>query len=207
MPGRMPDRCLASLAGAAGECRIGSAGWRDRSTGPEHPLRVARCRLHEVAFTLYPEGHLPYGRKPVLGRADESGKIDARSSLLGAAVAASRGERWPEELIEEEKGPVQRTQRRRVLGLGSALGFDQPEVASAVLAELGLDAVECRGTLAQRLVALAGQAADPGLWLRVVGAVDLVGRYGPVGVMASPWCGRLAPARGSIARAMRGPPG
>jgi hypothetical protein len=137
---------------------------------------------------------------------EEGGEVDTRSSLLGAAVAESRGERWPDELIEDEAGPVQRTQRRRVERLGSAVGLDQPVVASEVLAELGLDAVACQGTVAQRLTALTPQAGGNGFWLRIVGAVDLVGRYSPVGVIEGLRSRRMAPARGSFVRALRGPP-
>lgn len=149
---------------------------------------------------------MPYGREPVVGRSEDDGKVDTRSSMLGAAVAASHGERWPEELIEDEKGPVQRTQRRRVRCIGRAIGLDQSEVDSAVLAELGLDAVVCTGTAASRLCRLASKAGDPAFWLRVVGAIDLVGKYGPVGVVEGLRNRRLAPARGSFARALRGPP-
>lgn len=203
----LPDRCLSSLAGAAGACRVGGAGWRARSTGPRHPLRVLRCQVHEIAFTLYPVGHIPYGREPVLGERDEAGEIDTKSSLVGAAIAAVRGERWPEELIFDEQGPVQRTQRRRVKWLGAAVGFDQPQVESSVLGELGLTAVEVNvGSLPQRVSALGRLATDPASWLRFVGALDLVGRLGPVWVMPGVGYDRLGPARGSFARAMRGPP-
>jgi hypothetical protein len=202
----MPDCCLVGLSAEGCGCRIGGAGWRDRLTGPRHPLRVVRCRVHGAAFTLYPEGHVPYGREPVLRVADEGGEVDTRSSLLGAAVAASRGERWPEELIEDEEGPVQRTQRRRVQRGAWAVGLDGPVVDSAVLAELGLDAVACTGTVAARVAVLADKGSDPGLWLRIVGAIDLVGRYGPVGVMEGLRGRRLAAARSSFVRALRGPP-
>lgn len=176
-------------------------------TGPEHRLRVVRCRVHGVAFTLYPEGHVPYGRVPVLGEADEAGEIDTKSSLVGAAVAAAWGERWQEELIFDEHGPVQRTQRRRVKWLGASVGFDQALVESSVLGELGLTAVEVNArALPQRVSALARLATDSASWLRFIGALDLVGRLGPVWVMPGVGCGRLVPARGSFSRAMRGPP-
>ena len=197
---------MVHLSGAEGECRISGAGWRDRLTGPRHRLRVVRCRAHGVAFTLYPEGHVPYGREPLVRMGGASGEVDTRSSLLGAAVAASGGERWPDELIEDEEGPVQRTQRRRVQRAAWAVGLDGPVVDSVVLAELGLDAVACTGTVAARLAPLADKAGDPALWLRIVGAVDLVGRYGPVGVMEGLRGRRLAPARSSFVRALRGPP-
>ena len=105
----MPDRCLVSLAGAGGACRIQGAGWRFRKTGPCHPLRKVRCCVHGVAFTLYPVGHVPYGREPVLCQS-ESGGGDVRRSLVGAAVAACRGEWWPEELIEGKGARHRRTE-------------------------------------------------------------------------------------------------
>jgi hypothetical protein len=143
----------------------------------------------------------------VLGERDEAGEIDTKSSVLGAAVAAIHGERWPEELIEDEQGPVQRTQRRRVQWLGKAVGFDQPQIESSVLGELGLTAVEVSvRSLAQRVATLSRLAADSAPWLRFVGALDLVGQLGPVWVMPGAGCGHLVPARGSFARAMRGPP-
>lgn len=162
-----------------------------------------------MAFTLYPEGYVPYARAPAVSEAAEGDGVDTRSSLLGAAVAASRGVRWPEDLDRDvgETGPVQRTQRRRVERVGWAVGLDQPVVSSAVLGELGLDAAQCSGPLATRLAVLARRPAEAGLWLRIVGAIDLVGKYGPVGVIVSPGQRRLAPARGAFARAMRGPPG
>ncbi len=150
---------------------------------------------------------MPYGREPVVGATSRDGEVDARSSLLGAAVAASRGERWPDELIEDEEGPTRRTQERRVQRVASAVGLDHPVVDSAVLGELGLDVVACSGAVATRLAGLAARAADdPALWLRIAGAIDLVGRHGRVGVMEGIRSARLAPARGSFARALRGPP-
>lgn len=201
----MPDRCLQSLAGAAGECRIRGAGWRARKTGPRHPLRKVRCRGHGQAFTLYPVGQVPYGREAVVCQAAE-GTGNPRSSLVGAAVAACRGERWPEDLIEGEAGPVGRTQRRRIVAVGRMVGLDQAILDSRVLGELGLDAVQVQGGLAHRVAALGQLRPGLGPWLRVAGAIDLVGRLGPVGVMPGVARARLTPARGARARFRRGPP-
>ena len=186
---------------------MGGAGWRDRKTGPEHPLRVVRCLTHENAFTLYPEGFVPYGRVPVLVvKPAEPDDQSEKDNLVGAGEAACRGERWPDEPIEGDRGPVGRTQRRWLKWLGSVFGLDSPQVDSAVLSELGLNAVEVSGQLPQRVAALSRLTAEPAWWLRLVGAIDLVGRLGPVWVMPDPRCGRMSPARGSIARSMRGPP-
>ncbi len=207
LPVQMPDRCLLNGEGNAEDCRIGGGFWRARSTGPRHPLRVVRCRTHNVAFTLYPEGYLPYGRMPVLSEPDEAGEIDTKASLVGAAIAADKGQHWPEELIDDEQGPVGRIQRRRIKRLGMLIGFDRPQVESAVLAELGLDIVDAGfGSLAQRVAALSKLGTGSGSWLRLVAAIDHVGRMGSVWVMPKPTCDRLSPSSGALARAMRGPP-
>ena len=160
-----------------------------------------------MAFTLYPEGHVPYGRVPVLSEPDEAGEIDTKASLVGAAIAVVRGQHWPEELIEDEQGPVGRIQRRRIKRLGMLVGFDRIQVESAVLGELGLNVIDVGAeSLAQRVAALSKLGTGCGAWLRVVAAIDHVGRMGPVWVMPKPTCDRLSPSRGALARAMRGPP-
>jgi hypothetical protein len=207
LPVQLPDRCLLSEESDNEACRIGGGFWRERSTGPRHPLRVVRCRAHNVAFTLYPEGYLPYGRMPVLSEADEAGEVDMKASLVGAAIAAAGGQHWPEDLIDDEQGPVGRTQRRRIKRLGMLVGFDRPQVESAVLGELGLNAIDVGvGSLAQRVAALSKLGTRSGSWLRLVAAIDHVGLLGSVWVMPKPTCDRLSPSSGALARAMRDPP-
>jgi hypothetical protein len=46
-------------------CRIAHHHWRERKTGPESPVDVLRCATHGRAFTVYPIGHVPYGRAGV----------------------------------------------------------------------------------------------------------------------------------------------
>jgi len=43
-------------------CQIGAHGFRDRKTGPEFPIQVLHCHTHRRYFTVYPLGHVPYGR-------------------------------------------------------------------------------------------------------------------------------------------------
>lgn len=38
---------------------------RGRKTGPCFPIAVVECVTHHVRFTLYPSGHIPYGRDRV----------------------------------------------------------------------------------------------------------------------------------------------
>src|SRR4051812_12975097 len=57
----MPSICPRHEAGAA-PCCLWVDHRRDRKTGPLFGLTVARCGPHRRAFTLYPPGHVPYGR-------------------------------------------------------------------------------------------------------------------------------------------------
>jgi len=159
-----------------------------------------------MSFTLYPVGHVPYGREAVICQAEGTEEKEGRASLVGAAVAYCRGERWPEEPIEDEVGPVGRTQRRRIAAVGRAVGLDQPKVDSRLIGELGLDVVQTRGGLSERVAALCEAGPGMGPWLRIVGAMDLVGWWGRVGVLAGTANARLTPARGCRARSLRGPP-
>lgn len=165
-----------------------------------------RCLTHGGSFTLYAPGWIPYARQPIVATPDEEDEIDTMACLAGAAVAVCRGERWPEELLEDEVGPVGRTQRRWVRKVAEILGLDGPEVSSEVVSELGLDVVELVGSTAQRVAAVARRAADHALWLRLAATLDLVGAYGPVGIVEGLHSGRVAPARGRLTRALRGPP-
>ncbi len=198
---------------------MGEAGWRDRLTGPEHPLKKVRCREHKIAFSLYAKGCVPYSRVPVLpaekakkgesdGPAEKAKKaLEPKSGLLGAAIARSLDANWVRELIMNESGPVLRTQQRWISWLGKAVGFDADgEVNSEVLSELGLDAIDVRGTLSERVAALSKLATDSDGWLRLAGAFDLAGNLGGVWLMPDPRSSRVVSARGSLARAMRGPP-
>jgi hypothetical protein len=201
----MPARCVRGLAGEAGECRVRRAGWRERKTGPRHPLQKMRCCTHGVAFTLYPVGHIPYAREPVLGQSLARSE-DPRASLVGAAVSACHGEYWVEELIEDESGPVRRTQVRRIARVAFVTGLDEPEVDSRVLGELGLDAVDVQGSLSRRVAALSNLGPGLAPWLRVAGAVDLAGHLGDVGVLPGVARSRLSRPSGTRARHHRGPP-
>jgi len=47
-------------------CRLNKHAWRERKTGPRIALRIFFCCSHGRYFTVYPMGHVPYSRKPVL---------------------------------------------------------------------------------------------------------------------------------------------
>ena len=69
-------------------------------TGPCFPLRVMRCHAHGRYFTLYPRGHVPYGREAVApvapdGQPTATGPDRFAETVLGAALDAARGRIWP----------------------------------------------------------------------------------------------------------------
>jgi len=121
----MPACCSA---GAGRSCTLVVVHYRARATGPECPLAVVRCREHSgSAFTLYPPGYTPYGRRPVAPvslsgqvlRDGESSEPVWRRSVFSASLDASDEFRWPRTGVD-----VRRTQGRqldaaqRLLGLG-----------------------------------------------------------------------------------------
>ncbi len=46
-------------------CRLVVHSYRGRKTGPGFALLVMYCHDHEKHFTVYPPGHVPYGRVAV----------------------------------------------------------------------------------------------------------------------------------------------
>lgn len=109
MRARLPARCPL-FAQDGGACRICRHHFRQRKTGPCHPLEVVRCRTHAGAFTLYPPGHVPYGRQAVEPLAPDGGRLlgertegepndpleqQLAGGLFDAALDAAAGRCWP----------------------------------------------------------------------------------------------------------------
>jgi hypothetical protein len=63
-PAVMPQSCVHASTGDPA-CVLTVHHLRERKTGPQIPVTVVQCRTHGRAFTLYPLGHVPYGRVPV----------------------------------------------------------------------------------------------------------------------------------------------
>ncbi len=143
-------------------CRLLSDHDRERKTGPCFPIRVMRCRVHRHGFTLYPPGHVPYGRKRWVAVAwdgsleqseEDSGAeaslcAKASQECLGgtyweAALDAAAGKAWPQAGYEgsrQERFPTQMRQLRRsvrLLGVAPELSRRQRERIAAVLAVPG----------------------------------------------------------------------
>jgi len=68
------ERCPRSAVGEL--CRLVRHSFRDRKTGPRFALRILFCATHGCHFTVYPPGHVPYGRE-AMAPVDERGQIAA----------------------------------------------------------------------------------------------------------------------------------
>ncbi len=66
------ERC--PLAAVGETCKLEKHSFRDRKTGPRFALRILYCATHGQHFTVYPPGHVPYGRQAV-APVDERGQI------------------------------------------------------------------------------------------------------------------------------------
>ena len=119
---------------------------RERKTGPCIPLTVLACGTHGVCFTVYPPGHVPYGRTRVApvaldGKAivdRPSGTEGFEGTIFEAALDASKGAAWD----RSREGGGERwwgTQGRRVaaalkiLGVAPGLGEVEREAMAAAL--------------------------------------------------------------------------
>ncbi len=143
----LPVQCVACLGASAGACDLGINHRRTRKTGPCFALTVMRCATHGVAFTLYPQGHVPHGRVAIapisstaragttgdlLWSADDSPlvvtivrtqqSLDWRVTLFEAALDAVDAPAWSR---GRKASPPNRwrTQGRRIVLCASILGL------------------------------------------------------------------------------------
>lgn len=110
-------------------CRVSFHHRRERKTGiPWGWVAVAHCLEHGGGFTLYPPGHVPYGREPMAARGPDGHPVAAgderdASTYFDAARDAARGERWPRSDAPDPPGAVASTQRRRLERAAGLLGL------------------------------------------------------------------------------------
>jgi hypothetical protein len=174
-----------------------------------HPLALFKCRTHAACFTIYPHGYLKYARVALFARATDEVPGE---SLIGGAIAIVDGRRPPDELIEDERGPVRRTAERRAQKVAAVLGLDGQEVSSEVLAVLSLPGVSmrhegpARRRINHRVAALAPLSMMPRGFLRALAAISVVGTYDGVGLIEGVRIGTVIGAASPVARALRGPP-
>jgi len=149
-----PTQCPLFEPGTEDACVLRVHHHRERKTGPCFPLTVLICHTHHRSFTLYPPGHVPYGRvsmAPVSadgtllreGDGEEGGSTQARplawsDTLFGAALAAASGEHWSRESLFDDPRR-RRTQGRwlekaaRVVGVLPVLGESLRQLVAEVL--------------------------------------------------------------------------
>lgn len=127
----MPEQCLEGAACEGSLCRIRLHHWRPRKTGPEFPLLVVECETHGIAFTVYPLGHVPYGRAAVVPVEQQGQLLHAEDgadaweqTIMGAAQDAAQGQAWPR-VGGDSSSPVRswRTQGRRIRQAAEILGL------------------------------------------------------------------------------------
>jgi hypothetical protein len=143
----LPVQCIACLGASVGACDLGVNHRRSRKTGPCFALTVMRCTTHGVAFTLYPQGHVPYGRVAIapisstalagttgdlLFSADDSPlvvaaastrrSLDWRVTVFEAALEAADARAWSRAGLTSLPNRW-RTQGRRIALCASILGL------------------------------------------------------------------------------------
>lgn len=133
-PSVLPTACPWSDGVAV--CRVSHDHRRARKTGPRIPVAVLSCATHDRRFTVYPCGHVPYGREAVApvdldGRVLTVAVVDVaptgldpcapwRQTRYGAVLDAARGKAWP----RDGPGSCWTTQLRRLDELAALLGLD-----------------------------------------------------------------------------------
>lgn len=128
-------------------CKLVTDHDRYRKTGPCFSLRVLRCITHKKSFTLYPPGHFPYGRKPLIQVGVDGKKVvdleygDQRfqSTLFDAALDADNNKPWNHgDVLKSFMRPfstqVYHLHRATcILGLEDAISDNQRHAISQVL--------------------------------------------------------------------------
>lgn len=176
-------------------CVLGLHHKRRRKTGPPFGwVAVVRCSKHKRAFTVYPAGHVPYGRVPLVVLAPDGSDVAGgpSSGAMTAATDAREGKRWPREEAPDE---VATTQRRRILEgatlLGLAASAPDAAVAAAVLHLPTGRLVEIARRLAEShdLVTWGREVSDLVETLARRGGRWLMDRFAVLGHLAG-WWGR-----------------
>jgi hypothetical protein len=184
VPAVTPPSCVHASKGDPA-CVLFVHHLRERKAGPEVPLTVMQCRTHRRAFTLYPLGHIPYGRLAVApvaldgqvlfaDRAPTTGEGRSpawRATQLGAAFAAAEAptvkltdRRW-----WATQPPDRLAHSATLLGVHPALST--PE-ADAIAFRLELPRLVLRQA-ADAYAHARGRAARGGV---LVGVVDQLGQ-------------------------------
>lgn len=147
----MPEMPSWCVRGSRGKCRLRIDHFRERKTGPCYPLAVVVCSGHELAFTLYPPGHVPYGRVAVapvgsggemIAEPGSEGSTSARwawgMTVFAAAMDAAHAVAWPRGSPWQDRRRW-RTQGRhlevaaRLVAVGAGIGARKREQVARLL--------------------------------------------------------------------------
>jgi len=226
-PAVMPRGCVHAAAGDEA-CVLAVHHVRERKTGPGIPVTVLQCKTHGRAFTLYPLGHLPYGRLAIapvgldgelLRSTDGEPQVDGNrppawsTTLFGSAFAALHAPtikltdpRW-----WATEAPEGLAQGATILGVHPALSVQAAdaiafrlEIPRLVLRQAA-DAYEhARGRAARGgvLVGVLSELGDACLLDRVLAAGACAGCWGTVtrwDAASRGARGRVFPGRGAAA--------
>ena len=215
----MPTRCPRAAPDQGCDCKLSVHHRRYRKAGPPHPLAVARCAVHEGAFTLYPPGFAPYLRQPLQRLSPEGRELALelrqdgqpaeawRGTVFEAAVDASGGHAWPRSTQASAAGPADGSwgkQCRRLQDAAKLVGIASglaDKVREAISATLSVGMLVLQDLMVARGYRAIGQAvcgvlqrlrggARRAMQLSVCG--HLVGRWG------EPW--RWDPERRLVER-------
>lgn len=129
-----------------GPCQLGLKAWRSRKTGPTPRLAVIYCKTHKVNFTIYPPGHVPYGRVSLVELSLSGIPIDKgrdppfSHTYFDAALDAAAGIAWPKSTEEGSMQPRFLTQCRHLerCCLLFGLNKDEPKWREGVAEQLGI---------------------------------------------------------------------
>lgn len=193
----LPERCVFALASPT--CSLFIDHHRARKTGPGFPLAVVGCSCHPLGrYTLYPPGHVPYGRQAVVPCSSSgsllqdttTGQAVWQATLFDAATDAADGIRWPADSPADDERR-RRTQGRRLELAGKLMGVHSeltarlreriathlrvPTMTLRTAAEQWATSWMARG--AATLAVLRALAVDEGLLDRILSA----------GAITDPW--------------------
>ena len=147
-PSQYIDQCPLAEGGQL--CQLEKHSFRYRKTGPEIPLRILHCKVHGLYFTVYPVGHVPYGRCSVaavdlrgapIEQSEPEPEASCRDVLFEAVLDAATGRSWKSE-PETHHYP---TQRRRIERCAQLLGMDptlRESVAEGIRDHLGIPGLD-----------------------------------------------------------------
>lgn len=120
--------CVQYVSGSP--CKISIAAWRDRKTGPKHPLAMCACRSHACRFMAYPSGFSPFSREKIDGGVEASG-------VLQAVKDAEENRLWPEISGAEGLG-VRGTQKGYILKILTLFGLFNPSQVPQIAIKLDI---------------------------------------------------------------------